>query len=92
MRYCSRGVDGGVMPDSAARHRIIVADDHPVFRDGIRRIVQGVVPAAMIHQASTFDEVLDHARNGSAPDVFVLDLLFPGFELGSGPIDWMFLV
>ena len=80
------------MPDSAARHRIIVADDHPVFRDGIRRIVQGVVPAAMIHQASTFDEVLDHARNGSAPDVFVLDLLFPGFELGSGPIDWMFLV
>ena len=38
--------------------RIVVADDHPVFRDGIRRIVQRLCPLATVHEAGTFDEVL----------------------------------
>lgn len=71
------------MPDSIARDRIIVADDHPVFREGMRRIVQGVAPAALIVEAATFEEVLVHARDGEQPDLFVLDLLFPGFDLES---------
>lgn len=62
------------------RERIIVADDHPVFREGMRRIVQKLAPMALLYEASTFDEVLSQARAGEAPDTFVLDLLFPGFE------------
>lgn len=68
------------MADSATRDRIVLADDHPVFRDGMRRIIQGIVPTAVICEAASFDEVIAQARNGSAPETFVLDLLFPGFE------------
>lgn len=69
------------MDERRGRDRIIVADDHPVFRDGMRRIVQRLVPTGLVHEASTFEEVLVHARNGEPPDTFVLDLLFPGFDL-----------
>lgn len=64
----------------ARQERIIVADDHPVFRDGMRRIVQRLSPGATIQEAGSFQEVLDLSRAGEAPDTFVLDLLFPGFE------------
>jgi DNA-binding NarL/FixJ family response regulator len=61
--------------------RIIIADDHPVFRDGLRRIVQKACPSAEIVEADTFDGVEKLAEGGeSAPDTFVLDLSFPGFE------------
>ncbi|MEK1939091.1 MAG: response regulator transcription factor [Pseudomonas sp.] len=58
--------------------RIIVADDHPVFRDGLGRIVQREFPSASIHEAGDMDEVLRLAHQGPAPSLFLLDLLFPG--------------
>ncbi|MCI4592206.1 response regulator transcription factor [Sphingobium sp. BYY-5] len=60
--------------------RIIVADDHPMFRDGIRRILQRRYPDATIIEAGSWDAVLNMAHNGDAPSVFVLDLIFPGFD------------
>lgn len=60
--------------------RIIVADDHPIVREGICRVVAMQLPAASVVQAGSFDEVLSAARAG-APSTFLLDLLFPGFEL-----------
>jgi DNA-binding NarL/FixJ family response regulator len=62
------------------RERIIVADDHPVFRDGMRRIVQRLCPTAVVEEAATFDEVLVLARTGEAPETFILDLMFPGMQ------------
>mgnify|MGYP002622465989 FL=1 len=62
-----------------AKARIIIADDHPVFRMGMRHILARVSPDAAIEEAGTFDEVLAIAENGVAPDMFVLDLVFPGF-------------
>lgn len=63
-----------------ADRKIIVADDHPVFRDGVRRIVQRHYPEAEVQEAGTFGDVLAAARCGQAPDAFILDLMFPGFE------------
>ena len=60
--------------------RIIVADDHPIVRDGISRIVEMQLPQASVIQAASFDEVLAAAAE-AAPQAFLLDLLFPGFEL-----------
>lgn len=60
--------------------KIIVADDHPVFREGIRRIVQRACPGAVVVEAGTYDEVLTLARDGDSPDTMVLDLQFPGFK------------
>jgi len=61
--------------------RIIIADDHPVFRDGMRHVVERVFPDATIDEASTFEEVEEAAAAGSAPEMFVLDLIFPGFSI-----------
>ena len=59
--------------------RIIVADDHPVFRMGMRHILARISPGATIEEAGTFEEVLALAESGEAPEMFVLDLVFPGF-------------
>ena len=59
--------------------RIIVADDHPVFRMGMRHILARISPGATIEEAGTFEEVLALAESGAAPEMFVLDLVFPGF-------------
>jgi DNA-binding NarL/FixJ family response regulator len=57
---------------------ILIADDHPVFRDGLRQIAQRSLRDCKIGQASTWDEVMQCARERPT-DLFVLDLDFPGF-------------
>jgi DNA-binding NarL/FixJ family response regulator len=59
---------------------IIVADDHPVFRDGLKRLVSAASPDATVVEAGSMAEVLAIAEAGKAPDLFVLDLLFPGMD------------
>jgi DNA-binding NarL/FixJ family response regulator len=61
--------------------RILVADDHPIFREGVCGILSESYPTASIDQAGTFDELLSLARAGSQPNLFVLDLRFPGMDL-----------
>lgn len=61
--------------------RIIVADDHPIFREGVCGILSENYPSACIDQAGTFDELLSLARADSPPNLFVLDLRFPGMDL-----------
>lgn len=51
-----------------------------MFREGIRRIIQKLAPMALVHEASTFNEVLELSRSGEPPETYILDLLFPGFE------------
>ncbi|WP_439574089.1 LuxR C-terminal-related transcriptional regulator [Phreatobacter sp.] len=63
------------MPD-----RIIVADDHPIFRDGLRRIVQRASPEAHVSEVGTFDDLLDAIGQGAPPLMLVVDLVFPGFS------------
>lgn len=63
-------------------YRIIVADDHPVFREGVRRLLQRALPQATIQETGDFAHVLDAAQT-STPDLFVLDIDFPGFILPS---------
>ncbi|WP_161865972.1 LuxR C-terminal-related transcriptional regulator [Pseudomonas yangonensis] len=66
------------MTEQSPQERIIVADDHPVFRDGLCRIAQRVFPQACVLEARDMDEVLNLAQGGAAPSLFMLDLLFPG--------------
>lgn len=56
---------------------ILIADDHPLFRQALRLAVEGVAPDARILEAGT----LDDARIGAAtPDLalILLDLRMPG--------------
>ncbi|WP_286786454.1 MULTISPECIES: response regulator [Pseudomonas] len=60
--------------------RIIVADDHPIFREGLSRIVRRMMPAAHIEEAANLDAVLALARQ-APPEVLILDLMFPGLSV-----------
>ncbi|WP_242206142.1 MULTISPECIES: response regulator transcription factor [unclassified Pseudomonas] len=58
--------------------RIIIADDHPLFREAMLRTVQRLLPAAVIDEAGDLDAVLALLPLGDEPDTLILDLRFPG--------------
>ncbi|UFP97761.1 LuxR C-terminal-related transcriptional regulator [Pseudomonas fitomaticsae] len=58
--------------------RIIIADDHPLFREALLRTVQRVLPEALIEEAGDLDTVLALLPAGDEPDTLILDLRFPG--------------
>jgi two-component system, NarL family, nitrate/nitrite response regulator NarL len=64
--------------------RTIIADDHPLFREGLRRIIQRIVPGKIVEVADTKTLMIE-ARKDPPPTMMLLDLVFPGFT-GAGTI------
>ena len=62
-----------------APKRIIVADDHPIFREGISRLIHKSVASSEVLECDNFETVKQYADQAEC-DVFVLDLNFPGFD------------
>jgi len=60
--------------------RVIVADDHPLFREGMLRTIERLLPTASVEQAGNLNEVLALARSGAEVDSLILDLRFPGIQ------------
>ncbi|KTB59083.1 UNVERIFIED_ORG: DNA-binding NarL/FixJ family response regulator [Pseudomonas fluorescens] len=58
--------------------RIIIADDHPMFREGMLRTVQRLLPEAVVYEAGDLDAVQALIREGGDIDTLILDLRFPG--------------
>ena len=58
--------------------RVLIADDHPLYRDALRAVVPQACPAAEISEACSQDEVLEQVISDSAFDLIVLDLNLPG--------------
>jgi DNA-binding NarL/FixJ family response regulator len=56
--------------------RILVVDDHPIMRIGVRQLILAQWPDAAVAEASTLAEALAAAQ-AAAPDVVVLDLALP---------------
>ncbi len=66
------------------QYRLVIADDHPLFRGALREAVARLVAHAEIAEAGSFEEVsmlLD--RNGEV-DLILLDLAMPGVRGFSG--------
>jgi len=57
---------------------IVIADDHALFRNGIRQLVAHEFPDADFTEAGSLDDVLDAVPLDANPDLFVLDLNMPG--------------
>jgi two-component system invasion response regulator UvrY len=57
--------------------KVLIADDHPVVREGVRRILQGAVEMEVVGEVGRSDEVLEAARR-LKPDVVILDIGMPG--------------
>lgn len=62
---------------TAARVRVILADDHTIVRGGVRRILEGQSDIVVVDEADNGDAALD-AVHRTAADVLVLDLKMPG--------------
>lgn len=56
--------------------RIVIADDHSLVRNGLRRILEQETDFKVIGEASDGDEALDSIRKLN-PDVLLLDLAMP---------------
>ena len=57
--------------------RILLADDHPMFRAGIKALLEAERGFTVIGEASSGDEAVDQVRK-LKPDVVVMDLSMPG--------------
>jgi DNA-binding NarL/FixJ family response regulator len=68
----------------ADRHRLVIADDHPLFRGALREAVAGVFGRAEIGEAGTFEEVTGLLERGGEVDLILLDLRMPGVRGFSG--------
>jgi two-component system nitrate/nitrite response regulator NarL len=59
--------------------RIVVADDHPIFRDGLCKLLAMEEDFEVVAQASDGAQVLDVLQQYE-PDVLLLDLKMPGLD------------
>src|SRR6195952_5348598 len=71
---------------TAANTHLIIADDHPLFRDALRQAVASVVTSAKINEAGSFDELTALLDRESDVDLILLDLSMPGISGFSGLI------
>jgi two-component system nitrate/nitrite response regulator NarL len=71
--------------------RILLADDHPIFRDGLRRLLEAEPDLKVIGEACDGAEAVKMARQ-LKPDILLLDLAMPRMpglealrEMSAGP-------
>jgi DNA-binding NarL/FixJ family response regulator len=64
--------------------RLLIADDHPLFRGAMREAVGGLLPKIEIAEAGTFDEIPELLDRGGEFDLILLDLAMPGVRGFSG--------
>lgn len=78
---------------------IVIADDHPIFRQGLRQLLEGVANFKIVGEADN-GEIALRLISESRPDVAVLDIDMPekdGFEVArilfsySSPVALIFL-
>jgi DNA-binding NarL/FixJ family response regulator len=59
--------------------RVLIADDHPLFRDGLTALLTDAPDTELAGAASSGTEAVDLARE-TQPDVVVMDLHMPGLN------------
>jgi DNA-binding NarL/FixJ family response regulator len=57
---------------------VLIADDHELFREGLRSLVVDALDAGDVRQAASLDDALDLLSDGPAPDLLIVDLRMPG--------------
>jgi len=64
----------------AAPYQIILADDHVLFREGIKRVVEAIPGLQVVGEAGDGLELLDLLKNKMVPDLLILDLTMPHLQ------------
>jgi len=71
---------------NASSTHLVIADDHPLFRDALRHAVAGVLTLAKIEEAGSFEELTKLLEENQDIDLILLDLSMPGISGFSGLI------
>lgn len=59
--------------------RVLVVDDHPLFREGLRRILAGRPDIEVVGVAEDGQQAVEQAR-AQQPDVVLMDVRMPGMD------------
>ena len=65
-------------------YRLVIADDHPLFRGALREAVSGLIARVEIAEAGSFEEVSKLLDRSGETDLILLDLTMPGVRGFSG--------
>jgi DNA-binding NarL/FixJ family response regulator len=68
----------------ALQYRLVIADDHPLFRGALREAVTGLLEQVDIAEAGTYDELVELLERNGDVDLVLLDLAMPGVRGFSG--------
>jgi DNA-binding NarL/FixJ family response regulator len=59
--------------------RIVVVDDHPVYRDGLRALIDRSLDLELAGEAASGSDAVNLAKT-SSPDVILMDIRMPGMS------------
>ena len=74
----TRSADSMPTPGEANAVRLLVVEDHPLFRDALVGVVATAFPNAEVFQAISIDGALDILASKGSVDIILLDLSMPG--------------
>ena len=60
--------------------RVLIADDHELFRSGLKQLLIDSLGAEEVREAETLDQAIELLTNGGAGDLVLVDLRMPGMS------------
>ena len=65
-------------------YRVLIADDHPLFRGALREAVNGLFDRVEVAEAGSFEQMVERLEFAGEVDLILLDLQMPGVRGFSG--------
>ncbi|WP_182915634.1 response regulator [Massilia cavernae] len=66
--------------------RIVIADDHALIREGVKKIIRSSKDLRIVGEAAGFEQLVELVP-AAAPDLVILDLSLPGYEGLAGLVE-----
>ena len=61
-------------------YRVLVADDHSVFREGLRHVLRKIIVDCVVIEATDFDGAMSICAEAPPPNLLLVDLFMPGMD------------